>query len=229
MTSRLLLTAFLLFGVTLASCDAGVEGDPDGISGIWTGLVEFDIDTLVATPAAVRIKYDADVTVELRLRHENGLVNGTMQRTSAGTLVQRSAWGLMDSLDLATLEPTVNAVYGTYDSETQRLDLRIRPRYLNHPTCGTDPYEYSENFLVFSVFGRNAGGDAYVGETRTDLVGSNGSEYQFSVRSENRLAIDRDTDLPPELRPLESDPRELVECAGGSGGGGLTTPGAGAE
>lgn len=216
MPPRALLLALLLAFVGLAGCDALGGGDADDVTGIWTGQLTFVTDTLL-TNAAVRIAYDMEQTVELRLLHEDGLVRGTVSRTGSGTRFFRSASGERDSSDVSSSGVLSHEVYGTFVDD--RLELEVQPRWKNHPTCGTEVVPYASTLFSFGVSGDSGQSDAYVAYVDSG-VGSDDEPFTVSIRSDERLRIDRGTSETPELADVTRDPARLgLACAIGGDDG----------
>ena len=223
MPPRALLLALLLSAGALTGCDALGGGDTDDVTGTWTGQVTFVADTLLIEPA-VRITYDMEQTVELRLLHEDGLVHGTVSRTGSGTKVFRNASGDRDSSNVADTGVLSHEVYGTYVDGQLRLE--VRPRWTDDPFCGTEEVPYASGLFTFTVSGDDAQSDAYVAFVDGG-VGSGGEPFTVSVRSAERLAIDRDADDVPALAAVAQSPAEAgAACAGGGGALRPAAPGA---
>lgn len=200
---RFSLLALLVLG--LVGCDA-LGGSSDDVTGTWTGEVSFVADTLLTGPA-VRIEYDMVERLELRLIHEDGLVRGTVTRTGGGTKVFRSATGVRDSSDVADREPISHDLFGTFVEGDDRLQLQVMPRWTNHPLCGTETVPYSDGLLTFEVSGSRGESAAYISLLDAG-VGSDGEPFSLTVRSDERLSIDRDASEAPTLASVISDPGE---------------------
>ena len=221
MTSRALLSALVLLAAGLAGCDAIGGDDTDNVTGTWTGQVAFVADTLLIDPA-VRIEYDIEETVELRLIHDDGLVRGTLSRSGTGTRIFRNADGDRDSSDVSSFGVLSHEVFGTYVDD--RLQLEVKPRWKDHPTCGTETVPYANGLFTFDVSGESGQSQAFV-LFQDDGLGSDDEPFTVSIRSEERLAIGRDLPDEPVMADVVSDPAELgFTCAVGGGTLRPTTP-----
>ncbi|NNF58109.1 MAG: hypothetical protein HKN04_07685 [Rhodothermaceae bacterium] len=170
---RLLPLAVGIFAFLLAACD--FAGSPEGATGRWIGVAEFEADTILADHN-VRFVATYQTTFTFNLADDEGLITGTLSAKTLGTRATTEAGQATETITFDDQPALINDVFGTFVDPELEIDVPDGP--------------YEANLWTFDVSGRRADLDRFV--THTHVVPlADGSSFTLTLRSSDAFEMER--------------------------------------